>query len=284
MSNSSAEFWFVNGVSLNTYAYAVKTFGGSPRALPALRGSDIPVAYLPGKIFRPKLPDSRVVSLLMWTVGIDPTTNQPAADINLQFSDNLQMLRRLFWTPSGQLSLTRQWRYSQPVGAGMGIPTMVAATAKVQIAGTMDPTMTGQGRADFAIDLLLSDPYFYGTQLNYTLPLGTTVNVFNPGDAEASYASSSVQLQGPLTNPSIINTTNGVSFTLNTVIASGDAVTVDIGSFTAVRQSDSFNLTGGVTHSGARRWMSYAPGGNSITLIATSGSGSAFISFEPPYV
>lgn len=284
MSNSSQEFWYVNGTSLNTYAWAVKTFGGSPRGLPPLRGGDIPVAYRPGKLFRSKLPDSRVISLLMWTAGIDPSTSQPASDVNLQFSDNFQMLRNLFWTPDGQLSLTRQWRYSQPVGVGMGIPTMVAATAQVQIAGTMDPTMTGQGRADFAIDLLLADPYFYGPSLNYTLPYGVTTNVINSGDAEAAYTSSSIQLTGPLINPTLVNTTKGISMTLNTVIASGDSVTIDVGSFSAIRLSDSFNLTGAITRTGSKRWMSYGPGNNSITLTATSGSGSAYISFQPPYI
>src|SRR6185503_19822083 len=134
--DSSNERWLVNNVSLSQYCWAVKTFGGSPPALPTFRGEDIGVAYIPGKLLRSKFPDSRVISLLMWVAGIVSSTGKPSTDPTLQFSDNLRSLHSLVYTPSSQVQLTREWRYTVS-----GTPTIVAATANAQIAGDMQPTM-----------------------------------------------------------------------------------------------------------------------------------------------
>lgn len=278
--DSSTERWLVNGTSLSQYCWAVKTFGGTPRALPTFRGTDISVAYLPGKLFRPKFPDSRVVSLLMWVAGIVPATAQPSNNPTLQFSDNLRTLHSLIYTPSAQVSLTREWYYTVN-----GTPTLVSASASAQVAGDMQPTMTGQGRADFSADFLLSDPYFYGSTITSSVPYNSATAVTNPGDDIAAYSNFTVTFNGPLLYPILTNSTNSVSLTLNTLIAPGKSITVDIANYTAV-SSDGADMRGVLQHSASRRWMALNPGSNSMLLSSTlnTDNGTVSLSFKPPYV
>jgi len=278
--DSSNERWLVNNVSLSQYCWAVKTFGGSPRALPTFRGEDIGVAYIPGKLFRSKFPDSRVISLLMWVAGIVPSTGKPSTDPTLQFSDNLRSLHSLVYTPSSQVQLTREWRYTVS-----GTPTIVAATANAQIAGDMQPTMTGQGRADFSVDFLLADPYFYGSTVSATVPYSSNTTVTNSGDDVVAYTNFTLTFHGPLFYPILSNTTNSTSLTLNTLIASGDSITVDVGNYLATHSNGS-DMRGVVQHSASRRWMTLNTGSNVLNLSSSlnTDSGTVSVSFQPPYV
>ena len=278
--DSSNERWLVNGTSLSQYCWAVKTFGGSPRALPTFRGQDISVAYIPGKIFRSKFPDSRVVSLLMWVAGIVPSTGQPAADTHLQFSDNLRTLHSLIYTPSSQVQLTREWRYTVS-----GTPTIVSATANAQIAGDAQPTMTAPGRADFSADFLLADPYFYGSTVSATVPYNSNTTVTNPGDDVVAYNNFTLTFHGPLFYPILTNTTNLASITINTLIALGDSITVDVANYQATHSNGS-DMRGVVQHSASRRWMTFNTGANVLNLSSSlsTDSGTVGVSFQPPYV
>lgn len=284
MTSSSIEYWFIGSQSLNTFAYSVTTVGGTPRSLPVARGQDIQVSYIPGQLFRPKFPDSRVITLAMFCAAIDPSTSKPTTgDALLQFNNNWRSLQRLFYNLSGQFALTRQWYYTVS-----GVPTMVQATAMAQTAGNMEMTMNNRYSGSFAIDLLLSDPYFYGNTVSTTnVSTNSPTTVTNPGDDLAAYNSCSVTFNGPLSYPRLTNSTLNpvVWFQLNTIIASGDSVTFDCANFNAVRASDGLNLTGTVSHSGARRWMGWAPGANTLTLTSTNPAdiGTTSFSFVPPY-
>lgn len=286
--DSSTERWLVNGTSLSQYAWAVKTFGGTPRSLPLMRGNNIGVSYIPGQIFRPKFPDQRVISLLMWTAGLDPATGQPSANQPLQFSDNLRTLQKLFYSPGAQLNLTREWYYTSPaaVGTPVGVPTLIAAIAQAQVAGDMQPTMTGQGRADFTVDLLLADPYFYGAAINTSIPYNTATTIYNPGDDAVAYKNFIMIFTGPLLYPRLTNNTNSAYIQLNTLINAGDTLSVDIGNYAVTRGSDGADMRGIVQHSASKRWMALAEAQNSLLLSSSlsTDTGSVSVSFQPPYV
>lgn len=289
MTATTTEYWSAYNPILNQtlvlsqYCWNVKTFGGTPRALGPLRGGDIQVAYTPGQLFRPKFPDSRTITLQMWVAGISPTTNQPVAyngTNHQQFSDNFQTLRHFFWTPSNQVQLTRLWSLTQN-----GVVTLVSGTANCQIIGSMEPSMTGDSRADFNIDLALQDPYFYGVPQTANIPYNTNTTVQNLGDDVAGYSNFSITLNGPLDSPRLYNSTNGVWLQINTLINSGDSWTLDVGNYVATRHSDNTIQTGLVSHSGNRRWMALNPGNNTLILsgqLSSSGTGS--ITFQPPYI
>jgi len=281
MSNSSEEYWSINGVSLNQYCWAIKTIGGSRLAVPKLRGDNTLFPFRDGRSFRTKNADSRVITLAMWVAGVNPSTDQPRAGgtQDVQFNDNWRTLQQLLWSPEEQLVLTRRW------WENAASPVLREATALCELAGTMDPTMTGRTRADFAVDLLLSDPYFYGPELTYNLSPGGTTVVSNPGDIPI-WTSIKIQLNGELVSPLITNltATPNTWMRVNTAII-GNPVNVDVGQFSVINSFDNSNLTGSVTHSGFRAWMKLLPGNNSIKLTSTgNNTGNAVLKFKPAYL
>jgi hypothetical protein len=283
-TNSSNEYWSANGVSLNQYAWMVSSWGPG-RDFPPLRGNDVQFAYRPGKMFKPKYPDSRVVTLPMVVLGVDPATGQPDATDQIQrLNTNWRALRSALWTPYNQIPLLRQWKQYDPL---TGFSEIISATATAQIAGTAPLTMTGRSRGETSIDFLLSDPFFYGPSLaSYVINNNSTV-IYNPGDDISAFTGFYIELNGPLSNPILTNTTANpqVSFQLNMTIGAFDSVILDVGNYIATRSSDLVNVVGTISHSGARPWMVFKPGGNVITLSSSSPSmGNAIMSFQPSYV
>lgn len=268
------ELWTVDGEPLNTYAYNIATLGGSRFDLPPVRGSDMTFAYRPGQVFRPKVADARTITLLMWVAGIDPTTTGAPGPYGPEQSwrDNWNMLRRLFWGPGRQVTLQRKWKLT--IG---GTPTLVTGTAKAQLAPTPLSSalaMTGGARADFAVDFILSDPYFYGDQISTTITSGAgPTTITNPGDDSAYYSGVSLAFSGG-SAPVLTNTTPDPDVTCS--VAGGGTVTLDVSNFIATGTA-----LGNVGHSGARSWFGLERGANSVNL---TGGGTCVVSFSPPYL
>lgn len=287
-SPTTTEYWTFNGTSLNQNWWNIQTFGGSRFSAPVLRGANYTIPFQTGQVQRPKFADSRVITLLMWTAGIDQTTGNPdPTNQMLAFNNNYQQLRALFWNMvangSAQSDLVRQWYVTQS-----GSPTLVSATAQAEIAGTMEPTMTGRTRADMSVDLLLADPYFYGTQQTHTFSRNSAANLTNLGEGSAGEASQgylTVTFNGVLTNPTLTNSTSGISCSWTGSIGSGHYVTFDCVNFLATDDGGN-NQIGGVTHAGARRWMVLESGVSSLELTSTGGSdnGTCTVAWQPPYL
>jgi hypothetical protein len=247
--------------------------------VPKLRGDNILYPSRDGRAFRKKTADSRVITLAMWVAGIDPATDQPSENEKVQFNDNWKTLQELFWSPTEQLTLTRRWWENK------SSPVLRTATAKCELAGTLDPTMTGRTRADFAVDLLLADPYFYGTELTVNLEPGVPVVVNNPGDIPI-YSTITMEFNGELISPTITNSTADpeVFMTLNTAVVA-DEVLVDVGKFSVVNTFDNGSLVGSVTHSGSRHWMMLEKGNNTLELTSLGNStGDVVLKYKPAYL
>ena len=277
---SPNELWYWNGNPLNQPYYNIATFGGSRFGLPTLRGQDYAVPYRAGQSWRAKYPDERTVTLTMWTDSqMSGNQSYPAADPRRAFNDNWQALRGMFWTRGAQGSvqgqLTRNWYLTLA-----GTPTMVQSTAMAEIAGSMDPTMNGRLSAAFSVDLLLSDPHFYGGLITQAVAGSGTVP--NPGEGVAGegYASAvnsfTVKISAPCT---VTNSTAGVSFSHNGAGVVSWPVTVDVLRYLATDNVGN-NVVGGLTHVGSRMWMALLNGLNTITVSA----GTATFAFNPPYV
>jgi hypothetical protein len=263
-----AELWYWNGTPLNSTYWNIATLGGSRFGLPTLRGSNYAVPFRAGQAQRAKYPDSRTITLQMWTDGMASSAMPyPAGDARLAFNNNLQSIRQLFWNRNAggsvQGQLQRNWFLTQS-----GSNKLVTATSMAEIAGSMDLTMNGRTNAAFSVDLLLSDPYFYGAQQvgNATGMGGTTLTTLGEGIVGEGFPSAvsafTVAVSAACT---VTNSTAGVSFT----VASGPSfpVTVDILNYT-VTDHVGVNQVAALTHSGSRSWMVLLPGANIITVSA----------------
>jgi hypothetical protein len=266
---SPTEFWYWNGMPLQTSYYNIATFGGSRFGVPTGRGQDYEVPYRAGQLWRPKYPDERTITLNMWTDS-QMSANQayPAGDARRAFNDNWQALRAAFFTrgPQGGLQgqLQRNWWLTQG-----GTPTMVTSTAMAEIAGSMDPSMNGRTSAAFSVDLLLNDPFFYGAlRTQAVTTAGASIVANGEGVVGEGFPSAvnafTISLSAAAT---VTNTTAGVSFTHNGTGVAAYPVVVDVLRYTAVDNAGN-NVVGGITHAGSRMWQCLVSGSNVITVSA----------------
>ena len=145
----------------------------------------------------------------------------------------------------------------------------------------MEPTSNHRNSAAFTVDLLLSDPYFYGASQSQSLGTsgGTITNlaegVVGEGYPSAVSAFTLTLTAGPVT---ITNVTAGVSVTYGAAITASPVV-LDILNMTATDASGN-NQTSNITHAGSRMWMCLLPGQNVITVSA----GTVTFNWCPPYL
>jgi hypothetical protein len=274
VSNSTDEYWEVDGVSLQTYAFNVVSLGGKWGA-PKFRGKDRQFAYKAGSAHRPRTVDEGSLQLGMWVIGADEAGLVPSNRRAL-FGDNMKKLRQLLWKSDGaEFAITKRWYDS----GGLHV-----ATGHGMIPDGIDTAMEGGPyRGKLVLDIHMADPFFYGAQQTVTVPLGAPTVITNPGDERTTAII--VEFNGQLVNPVLTNTTPNpdVWLKVGTSVAVGDKVTVDVDQTTVVRTSDSANLIGAVTHSGSRAWMGLQRGANSLTLATDVGTGTATVKFQPMY-
>ena len=274
------EYWYWNGTPLQSSYYNVATFGGSRFGLPTLRGQNYEVPYRAGQLWRAKYPDQRTITLTMWTDSqMSANQTYPAGDPRRAFNDNWQALRALFFTRNAQGSVQGQLQRNWWLTVG-GSPTMVTSTAMAEIAGSMDPTMNGRLSAAFSVDLLLSDPYFYGAQrVQAITTAGGTITANGEGVVGEGFPSAVAGFTLSLTAAATVtNSTAGVSVAHNGSGVASWPVTIDVMRYTAVDAIGN-NVIGGLTHSGSRLWMALLNGANTIAVSA----GTATFTFNDAY-
>lgn len=284
MANNTLEWWAVNGVSLHQFGWSVTTLSGTRYALPTRRGENTSYAYIPGAAHRNKVEEQRVITLQMFMTGSDPATGIPASNPAQKWNDNWDVLRRLVYSPSGsQVTLTRRTSLSGWLGSGTPILTV---DALAEMTGTMEPTMTGRTRSEFALDFMLADPFFYGASETQNLVKDTIHSVVNNGHSVAKSANMSIDLIGPLTNPVVTNLTTSpvTSVTFTGTIGSGSTLTINVSQFQALLAPANTNQIAKISHSGNRNWFALYPGSNNIRLTASSGAGSGVLRWRAPFV
>lgn len=278
------EYWDVQWTdgawyNLHAYAYHVESIYGARTNVPALRGSNVAVYGKPGQLHQPKIADQRVLTLQGWVSDRDPTDTPYTDDCNgaQGVNRNWRMIRRLLWRENGaQFPLRRRWWNESGV--------LVMATALAEYSGGLDLSEHVIEAGAWTCDLMLADPYFYGEVGEATLVLDTPQAIMNLGDVPASKIT--LNFQDQLGNPVVTNSTPepDVWVRVGSNIAVADSVFLDVDKFSAVRDSDDANLIGAITRSGARPWMVLSPGGNVLTLTASSGSGTVDMTYTPAYL
>lgn len=274
MTNTTPYFWSVNGVSLQTYAFNITSWGDK-QTLPPTRGANLLVPMQPGQTYVPKIPDSRTLTLNMWVTGANPDGSIPRNPAALAtFQSNYAALQNLFWSVRQQMQLSQVVQY--PDG------TTHTVTALAEYAGGMQPTMQGQSAAIFSVDLLLADPFFYGPTIATTLGSSTTINVVGDDRTDAV----TLTLTGARNTLRVQNSTptSQPYFTYNYSTASGDSVLFDVMNFKVTHTPSggaSYQAAGRISHGADPFWLFLNPGNNTIAVSSTSGTGTVSLSYQP---
>lgn len=271
MSNSTETFWDVDGVSLQTFAFDIKSIGGDRLAPPRLRGNDLTIPHAPGDLWMPKQVDARVITLDMWVIGTDEDGFAPSGSLYRQWDDNFRKLRQLLWTPRRQVTLTKRF-YVDGV--------LKTASAQAQFSNGIVPAMSGRARGDFSVDLLLADPYFYGPET--TVPLANGSQTL---DIEGDDVTRAIKLhvEGARKNVKVRNNTLNVDVEYHADLNSLDFVDIDVKKFTSVTKPNgmaAYKSVGSIRHTGAPSWLLLEPGDNSIVVSSETGIGSVTLTYQ----
>lgn len=276
MVNSTDTYWDIDGVSLNTLAFNIQSWGGDRLAPPTLRGSNLLIPHTPGRVWMPKVVDQRVITLAMWVIGADEDGNRPTSLTQAQqFDDNFRKLRNLLWQPHREFVLTKRFYVN-------GV--LKTASAKAQFSSGLNPSMNGRARGVFTVDVLLADPYFYGTEVSQVLTTGTqSVSV----DGDDRTQNIKFTFNGSRSQPKVRNNTLLMDFEYDADINSGGILEVEIQKYKATATPSGgapMKATGLIRHSGGTPWFSLAPGANSITLSSDSGSGVVTMAYKEAWL
>lgn len=299
MTNTTEVFWEVDGESLQTYAFNITTLGGDRAAPPPVRGADLTVPYMPGSIWLPKVPESRIITLGMWVVGAEEDGSMPTEEsIRLKYELNWRKLRKLLWTPRRQFTLTKRfWVLEEELTeAGVvvddlprsGRYRLLSASAKGSYAGGLTPVMNGPARAMFTVDIRLADPYFYSDPIE--IPFSISTSGANPGPNQTfevlgddRTTAIGLQFEGPLQAPQMTNVTHEVWARYNATVEDGIVVNLDVHDFQALHDVENtpYKSSGYVMHAGDPFWLYLEPGENALSLTANSGTGTAKLTYQP---
>ena len=290
--NTTDEYWDIDGSSLNVPGWNLSTLGGR-FTVPPLRGEDTTCPYVPGDQHGDYVPGSRVLTFNMWLAGADRSSGALNVDQRRAWNDNWKYLTRLFWTPKREFVVTRRLWLTDP-DAETDAGVIQTTTARGFYSAGLDAQMTGRTRATFTVDVKLADPFFYGPVVETTIDVADPEVITNPGDFDAGHRNISVVLHGPLTNPTLTNSTPDPDVWVKYLgsLDTGKTLTLNIEAFTAIASAPpdiaipeySLNRGGYISHGGAHNWMGLVRGTNTLTLTADSGAGHAVVRFQPPYL
>lgn len=266
MVNNTDTYWEADGQSLHTFAHSIESLSGI--GLPQFRGQNDMVPLSPGTQYVPKTFDENTITLGMWARGVLPSAGQGAsAATKAQFQKNYHNIIRMFVKQGRQVALRK--RFYDGVGS-----SPIAATALVEYAGGLAPTMIGNKAARFTVDLRLADPFFYADVL-FNQPLVNGDNVITiPGDVPT--LNLAVRIDGARTNTRILNKTNEFQFTYPEAVLAGEYLRVEPKTYDAFHKPSAapeYDASTRIIWQGGPQWMQLEPGENIINLQSTSGAG-----------
>lgn len=273
MTNTTPTYWDVDGTSLQTYAWNIKSWGGSRQSAPPLRGEDLKIPHRAGAVWQPKVIDSRVIEIAGWVIGA-------AADGTIgdeqTFRDNWIALKRLLFSTDRQVQLTRRW--TETVDDEV---LSFSATGKAQLLTGMEPSMTGPRRAEFVAALHMADPFFYGPERTVNLAVGGSKEITVAGDDSARAIE--VTLNGPLTDASVRALSSRTDTTLSyDSVATGVSAVIDVDEF-LVTEEDVRTFTK-LSHTGSTAFLVLPVGSVTLSLAAEDGTGNAVVRYREVWV
>jgi hypothetical protein len=268
VTNSTDDYWDIDGTSLQTNDWGIDDFGGSLEAPPQLRGKGQTVPYRAGTLWRRQVPDSRVLTFNMWCSADDD--NIPGG--TEQLLANWQQLRALFWGGQGrQLAITRRWNDGTK-----------SATALGTFAGGLEPVNFGLQLLRFSADVFLADPWFYGPSVTLLDAVGAGTHAVNIAGDGASQRFA-LTVAGAFANVGIqVKRGDEVLSTLTSTAASQTAASFTVAWPDLIRTG---TATGNLSQFTPAQptWIDLDPSATAIVVSGT-GAGTVTLTYEPAYV
>ena len=254
------ENWTYNGFSLSSRGKWDVEAVIEGIGIPKFRGKDLQVPFQHGNRWIRKRFDSRKVILSMWIKGAD------RADLD----QNIDVFLTAIGNP-GIHPLVRTLRSGE------------TRLAQAELCSDIHFVRKNPGYAKFALELELSDPFFYGTKKTTDVRT-VSVSPFtwthaNEGTAPAT--NMVITFKGPLSNPVLKNRNNGVWIQYVGTIANGESVVLDTKHFTCLQGDE--NRISIVKHGGDAYWMILDAGNNSMELETETIGGSATLEYYPAF-
>ena len=254
------ENWTFNGVSLSLRGKWDVEAVIEGIGIPKFRGNDLRVPFQHGNRWIKKRFDSRKIVFSMWIKGMD------RADLD----QNIDAFLTAIGTP-GLHTLVRTLRSGE------------TRLAQAELCSEIHFVRKNPGYAKFALELELSDPFFYA--------LGKTTDVrtissspfvwLHANMGSAPTTAMVITMEGPLSNPILRNRNNGIWIQYVGTIASGQSVVLDTKHFTCLQGEG--NMISIVKHGGDAYWMILDAGSNSMELETDVIGGKITLSYYPAY-
>lgn len=254
------ENWTFNGFSLSSRGKWDVEAVIEGIGIPKFRGKDLQVPFQHGNRWIKKRFDSRKIVFSMWIKGTD------RADLDQNIDAFMMAIGN-----QGLHTVSRTLRCGE------------TRLAQAELCSDINFVRKNPGYAKFALELELSDPFFYATgktteEMTVTTSPVTWTNI-NEGSAPAT--AMIITLEGPLSNPVLRNSSSGVWIQYLGTIASGATVVLDTKHFTCLQGDE--NMISIVKHGGDAYWMILDAGNNSMELETEMIGGKVILEYYPAY-
>ena len=224
--------------------------------MPGKRGNDIEIPMQDGETFAPKYYSPKIM-----TFGMEIT-----ADNICDLDEKLDNLKALL---GGRV----QKYLSNTMFPGGERRALAEVTTPLGVTRDTDPLA-----ARIVIVFKMTDPFMRSPVATSVSFSGAAYTLNNPGTADERRAI--ITLTGPLTAPTITNTTNGIAMQYNANLAgAGNVVVIDCGFYTTTPAA----AVGNIIHTGDPAFMVLEPGDNDLTLTG-GGGGTVKFDFYAPFL
>lgn len=265
---STAEYWDIDGVSLNEQTQNLRSWGGSREEPPPLRGSNTTIPYSYGDRWEEKVPGARQMILDGWMTGKE-------AELRTRW----RAFRGLLWRPGEQFPITRRWK--NEAGA------LMTATGLAEYVSGLEPIVTSGGtRFEFKVTLNMVDPFFYSdpVTVSFTAPGDKVVTI--QGDHPTKYVQArfvGLQAGSRLEVRTGATLDNALDYAS---VPSGATALVDVEKYRATETLSGSTTPSSwkVSHEGRLEWLRLPKKTTVLRYSRTSGTGTASITYTPAWI
>ncbi|ETA82289.1 phage tail domain-containing protein [Youngiibacter fragilis] len=254
------ELWLFNGMTLSNHSKwdveeVIEGIG-----IPKVRGSNLQVPFQHGTRWVKKRYDRRKMVFSMWIKGKDRSELDQNIDTFIRgvAKPGIHTLRRI-----GKNGEVRE--------------------AQGELSSDINFVRKAPGYAKFALEIELPDPFFYGADeviINETIG-ARTHNWIHEYMGTAPLISMEIKLVGPMTNPMLQNTNNGIWVQYLGVINTGESVVLNTRDFSCIKEGENVITT--VKHGGDAYWMVFESGTNNLKLTTETTGGTVEFRYHPSY-